>query len=115
MWSAKVEALLQSLQPILEAGECAIVFSQFVGFLNVVEMALDEISVPSCKITGRYSTRKILTKTKLFRYLGRLSIHMCRHLTTFRPPVFSLSSQFCVRHLHALIYVQPTCNHPSNH
>lgn len=29
VWSAKVAALLQSLNPILEAGECAIVFSNF--------------------------------------------------------------------------------------
>jgi SNF2 family DNA or RNA helicase len=54
--SAKLEALLEFLESLLEEGRRVIVFSQFVGMLKLIADALDAASIDYALLTGQ--TRK---------------------------------------------------------
>lgn len=56
--SAKLESLLEMLQPIVDEGHSVLVFSQFTSMLQRIEDRLDEMKVKSFKLTGATPTQK---------------------------------------------------------
>lgn len=50
--SSKIEALIEALEPIVESGDAALVFSQFTSFLAIVLKALDKANIPYLYIDG---------------------------------------------------------------
>ena len=50
--SSKVEAIVEALEPIVESGDAALVFSQFTSFLAIVKEALDNAHIPYLYIDG---------------------------------------------------------------
>ncbi len=61
--SAKVEALLEQLQPIMEEGQKVLIFSQFVELLNLVQTAVHEREWPSFYLAGHTENRGELVKS----------------------------------------------------
>lgn len=55
---SKLEAFLELLSEILEGGHKALVFSQFVKFLNIVRQALDELGIEYQYLDGSLSTKE---------------------------------------------------------
>ncbi len=60
--SAKMEALFDILQPILEEGNKVLVFSQFVSQLTLIEKALTQKDIPYLLLTGKTENRGALIK-----------------------------------------------------
>ena len=58
--SAKVSALLELLEPLIEEGQKVVVFSQFVEMLDIIRNALDEREWPSFQLTGKTENRGAL-------------------------------------------------------
>ena len=50
--SSKIEALIEALEPIIESGDAALVFSQFTSFLAIVQKALEKANIPYLYIDG---------------------------------------------------------------
>jgi SNF2 family DNA or RNA helicase len=50
--SAKLEALLELLEPLLQEGNKVLVFSQFVEMLDLIEAQISAAKWPSFKLTG---------------------------------------------------------------
>ncbi|MEW6248287.1 MAG: DEAD/DEAH box helicase [Nitrospirota bacterium] len=48
----KLELLLDRLKVLLEEGHCALVFSQFTGFLDLVEEAFEQEGIPYSRLDG---------------------------------------------------------------
>ena len=59
---AKVEALLETLEPLLEEGEKVLVFSQFVGLLALLKPALEERGWKQWYLAGETENRGDLVK-----------------------------------------------------
>ena len=55
--SAKVSALLELLEPLIEEGQKVIVFSQFVEMLDIIKNALNERAWTSFQLTGKTGNR----------------------------------------------------------
>lgn len=55
--SAKVDALLETLQPLVEEGQKVLVFSQFVEMLSLLEPHLKKLKCPIWKLTGSTENR----------------------------------------------------------
>lgn len=49
---SKVTALIEALEPIIDSGDSALVFSQFTSFLSIVKDALDDAHIPYLYIDG---------------------------------------------------------------
>ncbi len=65
MPSAKVEALLEQLQDVVDSGHRALVFSQFTGFLELVRRRLNTEGVEYCYLDGKTRNRPaVLTRFK---------------------------------------------------
>lgn len=60
--SAKIEALLEQLQPIMEEGQKVLIFSQFVELLKLVQTAVREREWPSFYLAGETENRGELVK-----------------------------------------------------
>ena len=60
--SAKVEALLEQIQPIMEEGQKVLIFSQFVELLKLVQTAVRERDWPSFYLAGETENRGELVK-----------------------------------------------------
>jgi hypothetical protein len=60
--SAKMEALLEQLEPLMEEGHKVLVFSQFVGLLELVQEALRGKNWPYFCLTGSTENRGELVK-----------------------------------------------------
>lgn len=58
--SAKLQALLDILEPILAEGHKALVFSQFVEMLEILRRELDARELPSLMLTGKTRDRQSL-------------------------------------------------------
>ena len=50
--SSKIEALIEALEPIIESGDSALVFSQFTSFLAIVLKELEKANIPYLYIDG---------------------------------------------------------------
>ena len=55
---SKIEALIEALEPIIESGDAALVFSQFTSFLAIVQKALDKAGIPYLYIDGTVSVKE---------------------------------------------------------
>ena len=44
--ASKIEALIEALEPIIESGDSALVFSQFTSFLAIVLKELEKANIP---------------------------------------------------------------------
>ncbi|MFF0144064.1 SWIM zinc finger protein [Amycolatopsis sulphurea] len=62
---AKVEALREHLQDVIDGGHRALIFSQFTGFLDIVRKHLDAAGVEYCYLDGK--TRNRATVLKQFK------------------------------------------------
>ncbi|MDQ8186301.1 DEAD/DEAH box helicase [Pelagicoccus sp. SDUM812002] len=60
--SAKTQALLEHIQPLVEEGHKILVFSQFVSMLELLQPALDAIGIPSLMLTGKTQDRAALVE-----------------------------------------------------
>jgi hypothetical protein len=60
--SAKVEALLEQLEPLMEEGHKVLVFSQFVEMLDILRAAIAEREWPSFYLAGSTENRGELVK-----------------------------------------------------
>lgn len=60
--SAKLNALLDMLEPLMEEGHKVLVFSQFVGMLNLLETAFEEKAYRTFKLTGSTEDRGDLVR-----------------------------------------------------
>jgi hypothetical protein len=60
--SAKTEALLEQLEPLMEEGQKVLVFSQFVEMLELLRPALDERQWPLFYLTGQTENRGELVR-----------------------------------------------------
>lgn len=56
--SAKVDALVELLHPVITEGHQALVFSQFTGFLATVRARLDREGIGYCYLDGRTTKRQ---------------------------------------------------------
>ncbi len=56
--SAKVDTLIELLEPVITEGHQALVFSQFTGFLATVRARLDREGIPYCYLDGRTTKRQ---------------------------------------------------------
>jgi SNF2 family DNA or RNA helicase len=56
--AAKVELLVDQLRELAAEGHRALVFSQFTGFLKVVERALDDAGLRTCYLDGATANRQ---------------------------------------------------------
>ena len=56
--SSKVDALIEALEPIVESGDFALVFSQFTSFLSIVKKALTKAKIPYLYIDGAVSVKE---------------------------------------------------------
>jgi SNF2 family DNA or RNA helicase len=61
--SAKVEALLEQLEPIMEEGQKVLVFSQFVELLELLRPAVEEKGWPVFWLTGATENRGELVQS----------------------------------------------------
>ena len=59
---AKLEALHDLLEPLVEEGNKILVFSQFVEMLNLIEERIKELACPIFKLTGKTENRGELIK-----------------------------------------------------
>jgi hypothetical protein len=59
---AKLEALLDLLEPLVEEGNKILVFSQFVEMLNLIEDRIKGLACPIFKLTGKTENRGELIK-----------------------------------------------------
>ena len=50
--ASKIEALIEALEPIIESGDSALVFSQFTSFLAIVLKELEKANIPYLYIDG---------------------------------------------------------------
>jgi SNF2 family DNA or RNA helicase len=71
---AKLEALLDLLEPLVEEGNKILVFSQFVEMLNLIEDRIKGLPCPVFKLTGQTENRGELIKN--FRQLEGASIFL---------------------------------------
>jgi SNF2 family DNA or RNA helicase len=55
---SKIEALIEALEPIIESGDAALVFSQFTSFLAIVQKELDKAGIPYLYIDGTVSVKE---------------------------------------------------------
>jgi hypothetical protein len=60
--SAKTEALLEQLEPLMEEGNKVLVFSQFVGLLDLLRPALEERNWPVFYLSGATENRGDLVR-----------------------------------------------------
>lgn len=60
--SGKMTVLLETLQPLLEAGHKVLVFSQFVEMLKLLEHELTRMDVPYYLLTGKTTRRQTLVE-----------------------------------------------------
>lgn len=60
--SAKVDALLEQLEPIMAEGSKVLIFSQFVEALKLLEKALKKEKWPMWKLTGATENRGVLVE-----------------------------------------------------
>ena len=60
--SAKVNALMEQLEPLMEEGEKVLVFSQFVGLLDLLKPVLEKRGWPIYYLTGATENRGELVK-----------------------------------------------------
>ncbi|WP_395751272.1 SNF2-related protein [Prosthecobacter sp.] len=58
--SAKVAALMELLEPLMDEGQKVLVFSQFVEMLAIIEAEIQERGWPSFKLTGQTEDRGTL-------------------------------------------------------
>ena len=58
MGSAKVDALVDLLRPVVTEGHQALVFSQFTGFLSTVRARLDREGIGYCYLDGQTRRRQ---------------------------------------------------------
>lgn len=56
--SSKIEALIDALEPIVESGDAALVFSQFTSFLAIVLKELEKAGIPYLYIDGTVSVKE---------------------------------------------------------
>jgi SNF2 family DNA or RNA helicase len=56
--SSKIEALIEALEPIIESGDSALVFSQFTSFLALVRQCLDKQKQPYLYLDGSVPVRQ---------------------------------------------------------
>lgn len=56
--SSKIEALIDALEPIVESGDAALVFSQFTSFLAIVQKELEKAGIPYLYIDGTVSVKE---------------------------------------------------------
>lgn len=56
--SSKIEALIEALEPIVESGDAALVFSQFTSFLAIVRKELEKAGIPYLYIDGTISVKE---------------------------------------------------------
>lgn len=55
---SKIEALIEALEPIIDSGDAALVFSQFTSFLSLVQKALQKAGIPFLYIDGSVSVKQ---------------------------------------------------------
>lgn len=65
--TSKIEALMEALEPIVESGDAALVFSQFTSFLALVKKALDKVKMPYLYIDGSVSVKERQALVKKFQ------------------------------------------------
>ena len=58
--SAKLEALMDIVEPLVEEGHKVLVFSQFVSVLSIIEKAFSKSKIPNLSLTGKTQNRKEL-------------------------------------------------------
>lgn len=56
--TSKVEALIEALEPIVESGDAALVFSQFTSFLAIIQKELKKAKIPYLYIDGSVSVKE---------------------------------------------------------
>ncbi len=56
--TSKAEALIEALEPIVESGDAALVFSQFTSFLAIIQKALKKAKIPYLYIDGSVSVKE---------------------------------------------------------
>lgn len=56
--TSKIEALIEALEPIVESGDAALVFSQFTSFLAIVKRELKNAGIPYIYIDGTVSVKE---------------------------------------------------------
>jgi superfamily II DNA or RNA helicase len=59
---AKVEALREHLQDVIDGGHRGLIFSQFTGFLDIVRKHLDAAGIEYCYLDGRTRNRASVLK-----------------------------------------------------
>jgi superfamily II DNA or RNA helicase len=59
---AKVDALLEQLQDVVDGGHRALVFSQFTGFLDIVRKRFDAAGTDYCYLDGKTRNRATVLK-----------------------------------------------------
>ncbi len=59
---AKIDALLEQLQDVIDGGHRALVFSQFTGFLDIVRQRLDAEGIDYCYLDGKTRNRPTVLK-----------------------------------------------------
>lgn len=64
--SPKLLALLEELQRVLDAGDKAIVFSQFTSFLNILQSCLNQANVKHVRLDGQMSAANRAKALKAF-------------------------------------------------
>jgi non-specific serine/threonine protein kinase len=67
--SPKLDFLVERLQVLLDEGHCALVFSQFTGFLDLVQESLDRQGIPHSRLDG--STAPVKRKTLVTSFQSR--------------------------------------------
>lgn len=65
--SSKVEALVEALEPIVESGDAALVFSQFTSFLAIIQKALQKAKIPYLYIDGTITVKERQTLVEKFQ------------------------------------------------
>jgi SNF2 family DNA or RNA helicase len=61
--SAKLEALLEQIEPIVEEGHRILVFSQFVSMLELIRVELQQRGIKHLMLTGKTENRQELVNT----------------------------------------------------
>ena len=61
--AAKVEFLVEQLRELAAEGHRALVFSQFTGFLRIVERALDDAGLRTCYLDGSTTDRQSVIRS----------------------------------------------------
>jgi len=60
--SAKVDTLVELIEPVIREGHQALVFSQFTGFLGTVRDRLDREGIPYCYLDGQTTNRQAVIR-----------------------------------------------------